>query len=247
MKVVLVTGGFDPIHSGHINYFQKAKQLGDVLIVGINSDLWLGRKKGKPFMPWSERSEIVKSIKYVTNILDFNDNDNSAKDAIRKTRLLFPTATIVFANGGDRTKENIPEMEYDDDNLEFAFGVGGEYKMNSSSWILHEWKETKTERQWGFYRVLYDHPGTKVKELVVEPGKSLSMQKHRHRNEYWHVSEGEGVLLYGDDSEIFLKKHDVVTIPTETWHKLQNNSDKVLKIVEIQYGDKCEEEDIQRK
>lgn len=247
MKVVLVTGGFDPIHSGHINYFRKAKQLGDVLIVGINSDLWLSRKKGKSFMPWSERSEIVRSIKYVTNILDFNDNDNSAKDAIRKTRLLWPTATIIFANGGDRTKENIPEMEYKDDNLEFVFGVGGEYKMNSSSWILHGWKEAKTERQWGFYRVLYDHPGTKVKELVVEPGKSLSMQKHTHRNEYWHVSEGEGMLLYGDDSKIFLKKHDVVTIPTETWHKLENNSNKVLKIVEIQYGDKCEEEDIERK
>jgi cytidyltransferase-related domain len=73
MKIVLVSGGFDPLHSGHINYFKEARNLGDKLIVGINSDAWLSRKKGRPFLPISERSEIVKSLSVVDDIVAFND------------------------------------------------------------------------------------------------------------------------------------------------------------------------------
>jgi cytidyltransferase-like protein len=144
-KVVLVTGGFDPIHSGHINYFEKAKLLGDggILIVGLNSDAWLTRKKGKPFMPWSERSKIVGAIKPVGLVLQFNDDDDSSKLAIKETRLMWPTTKIIFANGGDRVEGNTLEMDYvkenQDKNVEFVFGVGGSNKMNSSSWILENW------------------------------------------------------------------------------------------------------------
>ena len=74
-------------------------------------------------------------------MITFDDNDNSAKDAIIKTRQLYPEAKIIFVNGGDRTKTNIPEMDVADDNVEFVFGVGGEDKKNSSSWILNKWKE----------------------------------------------------------------------------------------------------------
>jgi D-beta-D-heptose 7-phosphate kinase/D-beta-D-heptose 1-phosphate adenosyltransferase len=108
MKVVLVTGGFDPIHSGHISYLTAAKQLGNLLCVGINSDEWLKRKKGKAFLPLNERGAIVYAIKGVDFVIDFDDSDNSAKDAIRKIRTMFPSAQIVFANGGDRTRTNIP-------------------------------------------------------------------------------------------------------------------------------------------
>jgi quercetin dioxygenase-like cupin family protein len=94
----------------------------------------------------------------------------------------------VFANGGDRTQANIPEMSVQDSQVSFAFGVGGEDKRNSSSWILQEWKAPRTERQWGYYRVLHEVPGMKVKELTVDPGQSLSMQRHQHRAEYWIVS-----------------------------------------------------------
>ena len=134
--LVLVTGGFDPIHSGHISYFKSAKQLGDILVVGINSDQWLVRKKGRSFMPFHERMTIVKNLKDVDFVIEFNDDDNSAKHAIKLCRQTWPDYKIVFANGGDRTKENIPEMDTDVDNIEFVFGVGGENKMNSSSWIL---------------------------------------------------------------------------------------------------------------
>jgi D-beta-D-heptose 7-phosphate kinase/D-beta-D-heptose 1-phosphate adenosyltransferase len=83
--IVVVTGGFDPLHSGHIVYFEDAKKLGDKLIVGINSDEWLVNKKGRPFMPLSERSEIIKNLTVVDEIITFDDQDNSASDAIRRS------------------------------------------------------------------------------------------------------------------------------------------------------------------
>jgi len=141
--IVIVTGGFDPIHSGHIHYIKAAKTLGDILVVGVNSDDWLKRKKGKSFLPINERLVIMDNIKSVDMVITFDDSDNSAKDAILKVRNTFPNDKIVFANGGDRTPENIPEMDIVDDNLEFKFGVGGEFKKNSSSWILDQWKSGK--------------------------------------------------------------------------------------------------------
>jgi cytidyltransferase-like protein len=139
-SIVIVTGGFDPIHSGHIKYIMEARKLGDYLVVGLNSDEWLIRKKGARFMPFSERSEILSAIRWVDMTISFDDDDNSAKDAILKIRRMFPTNKIIFANGGDRNQTNIPEMSVEDDNLEFVFGVGGEHKSNSSSWILNEYK-----------------------------------------------------------------------------------------------------------
>jgi len=139
-NVVLITGGFDPIHSGHIAYFKAARKLGDILVVGVNSDDWLVRKKGKYFLPFNERATIVESIKGVSYTLAFDDSDGSAKDAIVKVRHSWPNSNIIFANGGDRTSTNIPEMDIVDDKLTFTFGVGGEDKKNSSSWILNTWK-----------------------------------------------------------------------------------------------------------
>jgi cytidyltransferase-like protein len=250
-KIVVVSGGFDPIHSGHIEYFEKAKELGDILVVALNSDDWLSRKKGKPFMPWIERSRIVKALKPVGYVMEFNDDDNTAINAIHKTRLKWPRAKIIFANGGDRTKENIPEMGYQDDNLEFVFGVGGSNKLNSSSWILQDWKENKTERTWGYYRVLHDEPGMKVKELTVNPQQKLSMQKHNKRSEYWIVQEGTGSVNsmtnggYAMPPKL-LSKHKQHHVERGDWHQLMNNSDVPLKIVEIQYGESCVEDDIER-
>ena len=143
MRIVLVTGGFDPLHSGHIAYFDAAKKLGDVLIVGVNSDNWLVRKKGKPFMPWGERALIVSNLKMVDGIRHFDDSDGSARDAIRKVLQNYPNDDIIFANGGDRKLDNIPEMDVESERLEFAFCVGGDDKKNSSSWILENYKKEK--------------------------------------------------------------------------------------------------------
>lgn len=140
-RLVVITGGFDPIHSGHIEYINAAKALGDYLFVGLNSDDWLTRKKGKAFMPWHERHMILSNLRSVDDVFAFDDNDNTAIDAIRTVREANPDCTIIFANGGDRTKENIPEMNCGIDDVEFLFGVGGQDKKNSSSWILKKWNE----------------------------------------------------------------------------------------------------------
>ena len=252
MKIVLVTGGFDPIHSGHISYFKAARTLGDMLIVGLNSDEWLERKKGRAFMPWNERLCIINNLSMVDEVYTFDDEDNSAKHFIQQVRAHYPTAKLIFANGGDRTAKNIPEMDFVDDNLEFVFGVGGEDKKNSSSWILQDWKAPKTERQWGYYRVLHEVPGMKVKELTVEPGKSLSMQRHFKRSEYWIVSEGQAVVNSQTDSgysmpPATINKHQEFQVPLNSWHQLTNPFNVPVKIVEIQYGEDCKEEDIERK
>ena len=254
-RIVLITGGFDPLHSGHIAYINAARELGDSLIVGVNSDEWLRRKKGQEFMPWEERATIIAALHNVDRVINFDDSDNSAKDAIRKVRAIHPTAQIIFANGGDRTKENIPEMDLLEEmlHLEFVFGVGGENKKNSSSWILQEWKAPKTSRSWGYYRVLHEQgKEVKLKELTVVPKTCLSMQRHSDRAEHWFVAEGTATV-YSIDSSTDIEllgeysKFQHIHILKHQWHKLCNETDEPLRVIEIQYGDQCVEEDIERK
>ena len=250
-KIVLVTGGFDPLHTGHIAYLEAAKKLGDRLVVGVNSDAWLTRKKGQAFMPWHERSAIIRALACVDFVIDFNDEDGTARHAIQMTRQSYPQDHIIFANGGDRTPDNIPEMDIADTNMHFEFGVGGFNKANSSSWILEEWKAPRTERAWGHYRVLYDAPGTKVKELTVLPGQRLSMQRHQVRAEHWHVTQGTATV-YGinrkSDAELLgeFGTHQHTHIARGEWHQLCNETDQPLQVIEIQYGANCVEEDIER-
>lgn len=246
-RIILATGGFDPIHSGHIAYFEEAKKLGDYLVIGLNSDSWLSRKKGAPFMPFSERSSIISNLKMVDQVIGFNDDDGSSVDAILQVRKLFPDSQIVFVNGGDRTASNIPEMSVNDISVEFLFGIGGQDKKNSSSWILQEWKTPKTIRTWGYYRVLHSpNINVKVKELTVEPGKSLSLQRHTYRSEVWFVAEGVATVNT-DTTSATLDSFSTKIIKPKEWHQLQNNTQSPLKIIEIQYGERCIEEDIERK
>ena len=256
MKIVLVTGGFDPLHSGHIAYFKAARELGDYLVVGVNSDEWLTRKKGRPFMPLEERAAIIKELECVDEVIAFIDDDNSACNAIMQVLSTKGSDwKVVFANGGDRTNTTTPEYATygQHTDVEFAFGVGGEDKKNSSSWILNEWKEPKTIRNWGYYRVLHENgPGVKVKELTVEPGKFLSMQRHKERAEHWFVSEGTAtVYTLNASTDVELRgvysTHQSLHIPVTEWHQLANETDRPLKIVEIQYGINCVETDIERK
>ena len=242
--IVVVSGGFDPVHSGHIKLIKESRLLGDMLIVGINSDEWLARKKGQAFMPWQERLCILNNLSSVDEVYTFDDDDGTACHLLQQVRAHYPTSRIVFANGGDRTNENIPEMSVP--GVEFAFGVGGENKANSSSWILQEWKAPKTERPWGYYRVLHEATGMKVKELTVNPGQSLSMQRHANRREYWVVEEGE-CKVEKDFDALFLRLHETIDIPVGTWHQLSNPFDQPCRIVEIQYGTACDESDIERR
>jgi D-beta-D-heptose 7-phosphate kinase/D-beta-D-heptose 1-phosphate adenosyltransferase len=81
-KIVLVTGGFDPLHSGHIAYFKSAKALGDKLIVGLNSDDWLERKKCRAFMPWEERATIIAALHNTDRVINFDDNTQKPQKII---------------------------------------------------------------------------------------------------------------------------------------------------------------------
>ncbi len=254
MDVVLVTGGFDPLHSGHIEYFKEAKKLGDVLVVGINTDEWLTRKKGRPFMKFKDRLAIIQSLEMVDDVISFEDNDDTANQAIFKLMCTSANrANIIFANGGDRKKGAVPEEAIYGDKVKFVYGVGGDNKMNSSSWILDEWKTQKTERQWGYWRVLDHKPdkGYKVKELVIYPGKSLSDQKHFKRSEQWIVLEGvvDMQTEYNSNKDMVqLKPHGMpYEIGKEVWHKPSNSGTENAHILEIQWGNECIEEDIERR
>ena len=136
-KVSLVTGGFDPIHSGHISYFSRAKDFSDFLVVGINTEEWLTNKKGQYFQSWKERAEIISHLTMVDAVITVPDDDEgSACGAIAKC--LEIADTVIFCNGGDRGKSNTPETDKygEDPRVQFEFGIGGDDKMNSSSWIL---------------------------------------------------------------------------------------------------------------
>lgn len=250
MKVVVVSGGFDPLHSGHIAYFKAARELGDHLVVAVNSDEWLVRKKGRPFMPFQERANIIKELACVDEVIGFNDDDDTASNAIFQVLSTKGSNTkVIFANGGDRTKENIPEMVFT--NVEFVFGVGGEDKKNSSSWILSKWDKPVTERLWGSYKELDRNGHWKVKELSIAPGKSLSDQRHFKRSEHWHIVDGnlKMELEYPNEyttSKVY-KTGDSIDIPVHTWHKATNVGDRPVKVIEVWMGTELSEEDIERR
>ena len=138
----IVSGGFDPIHEGHIEMIKASYQSSDGVIVLVNSDEWLCRKKGKNFQNIKTRKAILENIKGVIDVLEFDDQDNSACDGIRKARAKYFNDKLVFANGGDRGKDNIPETAVCAECfVDLEFGVGGDNKANSSSWILSEWNK----------------------------------------------------------------------------------------------------------
>ena len=248
--IALITGGFDPLHSGHLALIKSASEMSLLLAIGLNSDDWLYKKKGYVSMPFYERKEILESMEGVHKVFGFSDADGTACRAIQKVAWIYPwpVEKIIFCNGGDRTEDNIPEMgfqplaarpEDEDPILEFAFGVGGTDKKNSSSELV------KAQREWGYWHVLKDNGTTKVKELVIMPGKELSYQRHFKRSEFWLVSEGECTIDI-DTQRMILKYHDHQHIPVGEWHSIKNHTDEVCKIIEIQYGTACEEADIER-
>ena len=143
-KIVVVSGGFDPIHVGHVRMFQKAKKLGDKLIVILNNDHWLRKKKGYVFMPELERKEIIEAIAGVDKVLltshRMNSNDMSVCKTLKKIR------PHVFANGGDRTKKNIPEIQVCKSiGCEMIFNIGHGGKVQSSSWLLEKHIKTRSK------------------------------------------------------------------------------------------------------
>ena len=141
--IILVSGGFDPIHSGHIALIQEAAKLGDVVVL-LNSDDWLREKKGNEFLSFKERKIIMNSIKKVIDVISFDDFDKTCLDGIKKALLKYPDHKVKFANGGDRNETTIPNQETifcNENNIEILWGIGGNFKANSSSQILERWNK----------------------------------------------------------------------------------------------------------
>jgi cytidyltransferase-like protein len=138
---IMVSGGFDPVHVGHIRMIQEASQYAEVIVVA-NSDEWLMRKKGYVFMPFEERAEILQSIKGVTRVESVDDTDGTVCEALERLK---PT---YFANGGDRTNENTPEMEVCDRlKIRMLWEMGGSDKVQSSSELVQKSKTHPSEVQ----------------------------------------------------------------------------------------------------
>ena len=133
--VVAVSGGFDPVHIGHVRMFETAKALGDELVVILNNDNWLKKKKGYAFMPEKERKEVIKALRAVDRVVltkhKANDADMSVVRALREIR------PDIFANGGDRKLDNIPEVAVCNEiGCDMVFNIGKGGKVQSSSWLL---------------------------------------------------------------------------------------------------------------
>jgi D-beta-D-heptose 7-phosphate kinase/D-beta-D-heptose 1-phosphate adenosyltransferase len=136
MTTVAVSGGFDPVHVGHIRLLEDASRYGR-LIVFLNSDEWLIRKKDRFFMPWGERAEILLSMRFVDNVVRVDDSDGTVCEAIKRYRPHF------FANGGDRNAKNTPEIELCNQiGVKTLFGIGGG-KIRSSSDLLERYVDRK--------------------------------------------------------------------------------------------------------
>ena len=144
-SIIVLSGGFDPVHKGHLRMFREASWLGHQVIVGLNSDEWLSRKKGKQFMEFEERKEILEGFKYVNQVIPFNDSDNTASEAIIYVHNMFEHRdedyNIYFANGGDRGRGNVPEVGVCKElDVVMLWGIGGG-KIQSSSWLTNGGKD----------------------------------------------------------------------------------------------------------
>ena len=144
-KVVMVSGGFDPLHVGHVRMFQKAKALGDELVVVINNDNWLKKKKGFVFMPERERKELIAAVASVDRVVLTRHKEGTEDMSVNAE--LTRIHPHIFANGGDRTKSNIPEVPVCESiGCKMVFNIGKGGKIQSSSWLLSKYAEVKKKK-----------------------------------------------------------------------------------------------------
>ncbi len=139
-KVVAVSGGFDPVHIGHVRMFIEAKALGDELVVILNNDNWLKLKKGYAFMPEEERKEVIEAFAAVDRVLLTHHSANTTDMSVcQELQELKPD---IFANGGDRKEDNVPEYTLCEElSIHMVFGTGHGGKVQSSSWLIGKAKE----------------------------------------------------------------------------------------------------------
>lgn len=243
-RIAVVSGGFDPVHSGHIQMMREARANHDRLIVLVNSEEWLVDKKGYAAMPIRDRMAVLDSFSFVDDIIPVvADQEGTVSKTLIFLCQVYQRDTIVFCNGGDRPQGNVPEQDLCSHmkNLEFAFGVGGDFKMESSSSI---WGGgLRTDRLWGHYIDHLRTDGCVFKTLHFRDGEQTSDQMHEKRTEVWHVQDGTGECVV-NGVKIPLAKGSTVFVDVGRWHFIR--SEKGLVVNEMQYG-YCDEEDIKRR
>ena len=252
-KYVVISGGFDPIHSGHINLIQNAAELGNLLVI-VNNDNFLRNKKGFIFMNNSERIRVISSIKGVDETFLSIDEDHTVRESLKY--LLKKGFDIkYFANGGDRNlPEDIPEFKVcRNNNIELIFDVGGSKTQSSSKlanslydqMLLNEDNTNIYEKPWGFYKTFISDGDYLLKKIFINPNEEISEQSHNFRDEHWIVVAGEVEILAGD-KKYTKTKNQHIFIDKKLRHKITNNHDVPAIIIEIQTGVILSESDIIR-
>ena len=237
---VIISGGFDPIHIGHLRMIQESSKLASRLIVIVNSDKFLIEKKGYAFMPIQERIEIIMGFSEVYKAVESIDDDLTVCKTLE--RLAAEENIKCFANGGDRKNEaDIPETKICKKyNIDMEFNVGGGKIQSSSSLVSGE-----IDKPWGSYRTFEKGEGYLLKRITVLPDQLLSLQAHKHRAEHWFVVEGEATIECDGETKT-VEQYESFFIPLGSKHRLSNLSRNLLKVVEVQIGDTLSEEDIIR-
>jgi D-beta-D-heptose 7-phosphate kinase/D-beta-D-heptose 1-phosphate adenosyltransferase len=248
MRLVAVSGGFDPLHVGHVRMFKRARALGDTLVVILNNDNWLRAKKGYAFMPEDERAELLKALPFVDEVYitkhKKNPTDMSVCDALEKVK------PDIFGNGGDRRNvRDIPEAAVCKKlGIKMVFNVGGG-KVQSSSWMIKGATRPvmRTVRPWGEYYGWDTGKGWNLKTIYIKPGKRLSLQYHHHRSECWLLVSGDAIATVhtnaGAEENVALKKGETFLVSKGQVHRLE--SKRGGTVVEVAYGT-FDEEDIVR-
>lgn len=244
--VVAVSGGFDPIHIGHVRYLTEAKKLGDELVVILNNDNWLKKKKGFVFMPESERIEVLMGIKAVDRVVVTGHTKNDTDKSVSKElKLVHPD---IFANGGDRKPDGdpVPEVAVCEKlGIKMLYNVGDGGKVQSSSWLTNNMTGNGIldVRPWGYMHTYKKDTHFWIKTINVSPGRRLSLQKHHHRDEFWVCIEGTVTAEIGKKKKT-LRPGDFVHFKQGVKHRLSSKTGGA--IVEVAHGPNVHEEDIIR-
>ena len=243
----LVSGGFDPVHVGHLRMFQDAKRIADKVILLLNNDEWLTKKKGKPFMNQNQRKEILEEFKSISEVIIQTSSEPSSNLAIEEFVKKNPDKSICYCNGGDRNNiKNIRETEICKKlNVNLEFGIGGEKKIESSSDLTKNYLGEIEKRPWGNYHIIAKNLGYQIKEIRVSKNSKLSLQKHKNRAEFWQIIRGNCIVTVGEEN-YNLEDNNNIYIPKDTFHRIENTGNQELVFIEIQLGIDIKEEDIVR-